>query len=76
MIWSNLRRMMNVSRVYGPPPRSRHSEFNASQAPGLSNTRYNPKISPKTVFSKTLSQSAFPAKNSLVALKVDVVETG
>ena len=59
-----------------PAPRPRHSEFNASQAPGLSNTRYNPKISPKTVFSKTLSQSAFPAKNSFVALKVEAVETG
>jgi hypothetical protein len=30
----------------------------------------------KVAFSKTRSQSLFPAKNSFVALKVDVVETG
>ena len=64
------------SDLWPPPPRPRSRRFRAPQAPGLSNTRYNPKISPKTAFSKTLSQSAFSAKNSLVALKVDVVETG
>jgi hypothetical protein len=49
--------------VYGLPP--------GRNLPG-----YHPKISSKTAFSQTLTLSTFPPKNSLVALKVDVVESG